>query len=86
VKGAIVTEYTGLETEDDPRLEWKDMPEFVQEKKRPYQQITVRFASEEDVQEFARLIGQPLTPKTKSIWHPRLQRGLPENGKCYVSP
>lgn len=55
--------------------EWKGMPEFVQERQTPYQQITVRFDSEEDVQEFAQLIGQKLTPKTKSIWHPKLERG-----------
>lgn len=50
--------------------EWKDMPEFVQEKQRPFQQIIIRFASEEDLQEFAKLINQKLTKKTKSIWFP----------------
>jgi hypothetical protein len=50
--------------------EWKDMPEFVQEKKRPHAQINFRFESEEDLQEFAKLIGQKLTNKTKSAWHP----------------
>lgn len=50
--------------------EWKDMPEFVQEKKEPYSKIIVRFDTEEDLQEFANLIGQRLTNKTKSIWHP----------------
>jgi hypothetical protein len=56
--------------------EWKDMPEFVQEKQEPYQQIIVRFRSKEDVEEFSKLIGQPLTPKSKSIWHPKLVRGI----------
>ena len=56
--------------------EWKDMPEFVQEKQEPYQQIIVRFRSKEDVEDFAKLIGQPLTPKSKSIWHPFLVRGI----------
>ena len=59
--------------------EWKDMPEFVQDKQEPYQQIIVRFRCKEDVEEFAQLIGQPLTPKTKSIWHPRLARGVNAN-------
>lgn len=52
------------------RDEWQGMPEFVQEAQKPFSIITVRFATEADLQEFAQLIGQPLTPKTKSIWHP----------------
>ena len=49
---------------------WTDMPEFIQEKQTPFAQITVRFNSEKDLNEFAKMIGQKLTPKTKSIWHP----------------
>ena len=56
--------------------EWQDMPEFIQEQQDPYSMINVRFANEEDLQEFAKLIGQPLTRRTQSIWHPRLVRGL----------
>ena len=54
----------------DQYPEWVGMPEFVQEKKEPYKVITIRFESEQDYQDFAVLIGQKLTPKTKSIWHP----------------
>jgi hypothetical protein len=50
--------------------EWKDMPEFVQDKVEPYAKIIIRFDSEEDLQDFAKIIGQKLTKKTKSIWHP----------------
>jgi hypothetical protein len=50
--------------------EWQDMPEFVQNKKEPYAKIIVRFDNEADLQEFAKLINQKLTKKTKSIWHP----------------
>lgn len=56
--------------------EWIDMPEFVQEKQEPYAKIIFRFDSEEALQEFAKLIGQKLTKKTKSAWHPELVRGL----------
>ena len=42
------------EQEPDWKQEWKDMPEFIQDKKEPY----------------AKIIGQKLTKKTKSIWHP----------------
>ena len=45
------------------------MPEFVQEKQHVLK-IIVRFRTEEDLAEFAKLIGQKLTIKTKSIWHP----------------
>lgn len=43
------------------------MPEFKQEKKEPYSKIIVRFDNEEDLQEFAEMIGQKLTNKTKTI-------------------
>jgi len=56
--------------------EWEGMPEFIQEKKEPYSTIIVRFDNEEHLQEFAKMIGQKLTKKTKSIWHPKLERGL----------
>ena len=45
------------------------MPEFIQEKQEPYAKIIFRFKSE-DLQEFAKMIGQNLTNKTKSSWHP----------------
>lgn len=64
--------------------EWVGMPEFVQEKQEPYSKIIVRFDNEEDLQEFSTLIGQKLTSKTKSIWHPKLIRGLNSN-KRYVN-
>ena len=60
------------------------MPEFVQEKKEPYSKIIVRFENEKDLKEFADIIGQKLTNKTKSIWHPKLIRGLNSN-KRYKS-
>lgn len=56
--------------------EWQGMPEFVQESSKPFAMLTVRFANQQALDEFAALIGQKLTPKTKSIWHPQLQRGL----------
>ena len=49
---------------------WTGMPEFIQEKKEPYAKIIFRFEGEEDLQEFAKMIGQKLTKKTKSSWHP----------------
>ena len=65
-----------FEEDQDVFLEWKDMPEFIQTKQEPYSQIIVRFRNQEDLDEFAQMIGQKLTVKTKSIWHPALVRGM----------
>lgn len=65
-KKSKTTENTEFTWQD----EWKEMPEFVQEKKEPFSKITVRFETQDDLESFAELIGQKLTPKTKSIWHP----------------
>jgi hypothetical protein len=63
--------------------EWKGMPEFVQDKQEPYAKIIIRFRNQEDLDEFANLVGQKLTAKTKSMWHPFLERGINAN-KRYV--
>jgi hypothetical protein len=58
------------------KKEWVGMPEFVQDKQDCYSEIRVRFSSQEDLEDFSRLIGQKLTKQTKSIWHPTLIRGI----------
>ena len=55
---------------EDSLFLWSGMPEFVQLKKEPYSKIIFRFDNEHDLQEFAELIGQKLTSKTKRSWHP----------------
>jgi hypothetical protein len=65
------------------KQEWVGMPEFVQEKQKPFAAVIVRFDSQEALDEFSQLIGQKLTPKTKSIWHPQLVRGT-ETHKRWV--
>lgn len=54
----------------DKYPEWNGMPEFVQEGKEPFSKIIIRFDNENDLHDFAKLINQKLTPKTKSIWFP----------------
>ena len=49
---------------------WGGMPEFQQDKQETYAKIIFRFENEEDLQEFSQMIGQKLTAKTKSSWHP----------------
>ena len=58
--------------------EWQQMPEFVQEKQEPFAQIIFRFETEDDLDAFAELIGQKLTGKTKSAWHPHRPHRDPE--------
>lgn len=53
---------------------WVGMPEFEQEENPTFKTLYVHFRSEEDYNDFAKLIGQNLTKKTKSIWHPHLDR------------
>lgn len=65
------------------KQEWQNMPEFIQEKQEPFAKIIIRFANEKDLDEFSKLIGQKLTKKTKSIWHPQLVRGI-NSGLKYV--
>ncbi len=57
----------------DWQVEWQGMPEFEQDENKPYKTINVHFRTKEDYEEFAKIIEQPLTTKTKSIWHPRLE-------------
>lgn len=54
----------------DAFTEWKDMPEFVQEDLTPFHAINVRFRNAEDMEEFAKLVDQKITKKTKTIWVP----------------
>jgi hypothetical protein len=63
--------------------EWLDMPEFIQDKQEPYAKIIIRFDNEKDLNDFSKLIDQPLNKKTKSIWFPKLIRGI-NSKKRYV--
>jgi len=66
-----------LNVSDEPKLfeqesEWQGMPEFIQGKQREYAKIIVRFRNQEDLNDFARLIGQTLNAKSQCTWHPKL--------------
>ena len=68
--------------ENEWEKEWKDMPEFISENKKPSQQISVSFKSFEDVKEFAKLLGLNVTPKTDALWFPMKVK---ETGMVYKS-
>jgi hypothetical protein len=58
------------------KMEWKGMPEFVQDKQEPFCLITMRFRNKEDLLKFGELIQQTVTTQTKSLWYPAIERGL----------
>jgi|688.fasta_scaffold21088_5 hypothetical protein len=57
--------------------EWRNMPEFVQEDMDSFQSIIVHFETQKDRDDFAKLLEQKLTYKTKSIWFPKYSREKP---------
>lgn len=61
---------------DDWENEWRGMPEFNQPDNGAYRQIIVSFDNEEGVQQFATLINQHITAKTKSLWYPPRDKNL----------
>lgn len=66
------------EDDNTTAYDWDDMPEFVQEDKNAYEEVTVRFRNKEDLEEFAKLVGQlnivPKKKRKKSIWYPAVDR------------
>lgn len=56
---------------DDPAGEWQGMPEFDNPWAKPFRSFWVHFAGQEAVDEFARLIGQEISPAARYIYHPK---------------
>lgn len=63
-----------LEPPTDPYKEWEGMPHYEQEDGTPERSITVHFRDKEKVQDFADLIGVPVSDKAKSIYFPYEER------------
>lgn len=55
--------------------EWIGMPDFNMENLMSWQSTVVHFKNQQDRDAFAALIGQRLTPKTRSIWYPKAEIG-----------
>jgi hypothetical protein len=66
----------------DPAAEWGGMPAFHQDDQMPVKQLLVNFASAEDVQSFAALVGQSITMATKSVWCP--PRAIERKDQAYL--
>jgi hypothetical protein len=57
----------------DPAQEWQGMPEFKNEDVMT-RQLRIYFATQKDVDAFAKLIGQKITDKTTFVWYPEQER------------
>lgn len=55
--------------------EWQGMPEFNQNDLQPHATIIVHFHSKEGMEKFSKLVEQPITYKTRSIWFPKAEIG-----------
>jgi hypothetical protein len=73
---------TALPDPDDAENEWDGMPEADNEDVAK-RHLTIHFLTEQDVQDFANLIQQSITDKTKYIWYP-LQKPLVLKTTKYV--
>lgn len=62
---------------------WKGMPEYVSKDLTPLKTIYVHFEKREDMQAFAKLVGQTITMNTQSIWYPEAEIGRIAN-KRYI--
>lgn len=58
------------------REHWKGMPSFHSENLEAEKQLIINFRSEEDFFAFAQVLGQQLTPKTRSVWYPPKERDV----------
>ena len=58
---------------EDWKEEWQDMPEFEMEDLSSFRKIVVHFRNQEDIDKFAKLIGQKIT-KAPSLWYPEWKK------------
>jgi hypothetical protein len=65
-------------TGDDVADVYQGLPEFVQDDLTSKFKVIVHFEDEAALEDFGRLVGQPLgTGTTQAIWHPRKQSSFP---------
>ena len=75
-----------VDPENDWKQEWLNMPEFENQDCSPVKSIKVSFASEEDIQKFAELIGQTVTMKTRTVWYPKAKKLVDVREVYYDKP
>lgn len=68
----------GMDHDPDWRESWWGMPEFTMADASPQHRITVNFMTQEDVAEFAKMTGLPVTTRSDTAWFPHQK---PLNGE-----
>lgn len=69
-----IFEYDPLLDGTDPDREWTGMPPCVNSPREVERKIIVTLVNEQAVRDFERMIGQPITSRTKSIQIPRAEK------------
>lgn len=54
---------------------WQNMPEYTHEDLSAWKKVIVNFTCREDMENFAKLVGQTVTYQTRSIWYPKAEIG-----------
>jgi hypothetical protein len=68
----------------DASAEWEGMPDYESQDHKSHRHIVVHFASDEDFDEFARLIGATFPGGSKSTWFPpRTEAGEEREVGCF---
>ena len=57
----------------DPNAEWEGMPEFSQQDKTAFRSIPIHFKDQAAVDEFAAMVEQKITDRTRFIWFPQIE-------------
>lgn len=65
-----------IDDENDPYLEWKDMPEYENEDKSSFKDVIIHFKNQDAIDKFMKLINQKITPATKYLWFPEEQKDI----------
>ena len=65
--------------ENDAFEEWTDMPDFDMEDLTSFRKLIIHFESQEDVDEFAKVMNQTISDKTKYLWFPKKEKEEHDN-------
>ncbi|RLA39668.1 MAG: chromosome partitioning protein ParB [Gammaproteobacteria bacterium] len=75
----LISIMSGEGAENDVDDVWQGMPECDNENIKDFQNVIIHFDSQDGVDDFCRLMGQKITPKTKYLWHQHLEKHGGEN-------
>jgi len=64
----------GEQSDEDFEELIKGMPEYEHKDLTSFKRLIIHFKNEKDLKEFAELVNQEITKKTKYIWYPELKK------------